>query len=1142
MEQINYSKNIVYKSTIHATGNVHIGDIIYTIKEDFQESILFLQIQPVAEKTNQYTAQLFIKSPHAGKAALQTGQALLIEPITVEVSEDLLKMVGQFQESRRGDPALYRNVVTRRTLRPEDLENELTTALLQTFFAGDIGTVCRDFIELLHQQKVQELLLVISSESEAIRNLPWEMLIHPLKAKVAGNTTLGNTNFGLIRTTGNGLERFDLNGEKGGASPLKLLFITALPENLTERGKMLEIEDEQKKLIEAIGGLEAIDQPKIVIEFLDNAALTEIETALTARRHDILHISGHGSFDAKVKKGVLYLEDEEGDEAQIQGKELGELLQRHNCIRLLILSACETAIAGDEGTGEQLAITSGIPAILGMRFAITDKGAKAFTTVFYERIAKGESLTKATAEAREQLWQNIRERRKNAPNFLHSAEWFTPVLYQNQYVAALTNKAAYEESIRSDFYPKLSFLKGAHTKLVGQGFIGRKAYLIRLRKAFANGQPVCLHGLGGLGKTTLAEAFADNYRKRYGHQIILFRGGSQINEKLILDRLLEGFEETNPAKSVYKQLKAALESKAEPTQKLQFLLDNYLKGRKHILIFDNFEDVQQEQKGKHPIADKFLANFISYLVKHAPANCHLLFTTRYSIAGLEADIHHFQLDKMSYAEQYRYMNFSEVLRSIPIAKREMLHRRLDGHPRSLEYLEGFKRKSSGKDWEALQGYLQKAENKVFDNLLLEKLYAQLAGPEKGLLQQAGILISRSPTGVLEAISGKTKEELQPLLQNLQDWSLCYWDEKEERLEVHALTREWLRQQEQLDAITYRAYALKVGQYFQSNPTNWGDIILAKDYFEIAEAWEKFGETSFRLDEHYQLTGFNEKALALNQQVLEKPIGEIAKVNAWNNIGLIQHIFGKYEEALNSFQKGLEINKKRGNYQGEAANLNNIARIHKIKGDYDKAMPLYQQSLKILQEVGYRKGEGTTLNNISAIHYAKGDYDKALSFLQQSLKIRREIEDREGEGESLNNIAEIHRTKRDYDKALLLFQQSLKIAQEIGNRFLEGGIMNNIALIHYTKKDYNKAMPLFQQSLKIKQEVGDTHGEANTLHNIGCLLYDQEKLEAAVPYLMQAYSILEQMGSPNAKNTEEYLSAIIKKIGEERFKELISGAS
>jgi len=52
MEQINFSKNIVYKSTIHATGNVHIGDIIYTLKEDLQKSILFLQTHTVTLQTN----------------------------------------------------------------------------------------------------------------------------------------------------------------------------------------------------------------------------------------------------------------------------------------------------------------------------------------------------------------------------------------------------------------------------------------------------------------------------------------------------------------------------------------------------------------------------------------------------------------------------------------------------------------------------------------------------------------------------------------------------------------------------------------------------------------------------------------------------------------------------------------------------------------------------------------------------------------------------------------------------------------------------------------------------------------------------------------------------------------------------------
>jgi hypothetical protein len=54
-------KNIVYGS-ISAGGNVHIGDIIYHVSEDFNHSILFLRIEPISE--NNYTAQLTLKSRH----------------------------------------------------------------------------------------------------------------------------------------------------------------------------------------------------------------------------------------------------------------------------------------------------------------------------------------------------------------------------------------------------------------------------------------------------------------------------------------------------------------------------------------------------------------------------------------------------------------------------------------------------------------------------------------------------------------------------------------------------------------------------------------------------------------------------------------------------------------------------------------------------------------------------------------------------------------------------------------------------------------------------------------------------------------------------------------------------------------------
>ncbi|RYZ23313.1 MAG: hypothetical protein EOP49_46210, partial [Sphingobacteriales bacterium] len=126
-------KNIVYGS-ITAGGNVHIGDKIYVIERDFPHSILFLRIEKGASG---HEAMLSVKSED------DLTIRLFRETLNVVISESLFGRVDEFQNYRRGgDGNRYRSAFD--THSPENWETVLADELYNTFFSGDIGTVCCD--------------------------------------------------------------------------------------------------------------------------------------------------------------------------------------------------------------------------------------------------------------------------------------------------------------------------------------------------------------------------------------------------------------------------------------------------------------------------------------------------------------------------------------------------------------------------------------------------------------------------------------------------------------------------------------------------------------------------------------------------------------------------------------------------------------------------------------------------------------------------------------------------------------------------------------------------------------------------------------------------------------------------------------
>ena len=200
--------------------------------------------------------------------------------------------------------------------------------------------------------------------------------------------------------------------------PLKMLALVSSPLNLQDEQR-LQIEREQEILLEAIN--DPAGQGRLRADFEDEAKLEILEGSLETP-YQIFHFTGHGM--AAENGGGLLLEDAQGRGRPTPVAEVLQSLQRgENCLRLTVLSGCQTArtinVSGFRDMARGL-LRRNISAVLAMQFSISDAGGLKFAESFYTRIAAGRSLELAVHAARRALLLS--------DNHFIQADAFAPVL------------------------------------------------------------------------------------------------------------------------------------------------------------------------------------------------------------------------------------------------------------------------------------------------------------------------------------------------------------------------------------------------------------------------------------------------------------------------------------------------------------------------------------------------------------------------------------------------------------------------------------------------------------------------------------------------------------------------------------------
>jgi class 3 adenylate cyclase/tetratricopeptide (TPR) repeat protein len=184
--------------------------------------------------------------------------------------------------------------------------------------------------------------------------------------------------------------------------------------------------------------------------------------------------------------------------------------------------------------------------------------------------------------------------------------------------------------------------------------------------------------------------------------------------------------------------------------------------------------------------------------------------------------------------------------------------------------------------------------------------------------------------------------------------------------------------------------------------------------------------------------------------------------------------------------------------------------------YSGARPLYERALAIREQALGPEHPDTaeSLGNLAVLLKTQGDLAGARPLLERALAIREKAlgPEHSDTADSLNSLAVLLKTQGDLAGAQPLYERALAINERgLGSEHRETAIsLGNLARLLQARDDFPGAQPLFERALAIHEKVlGPEHPHtAESLANLAILLRTQGDLARARPLFERALAIRE----------------------------------
>jgi tetratricopeptide (TPR) repeat protein len=662
--------------------------------------------------------------------------------------------------------------------------------------------------------------------------------------------------------------------------------------------------------------------------------------------------------------------------------------------------------------------------------------------------------------------------------------------------------------------------------------IGRDQILQEVKKQLLAGESVALHGIPGVGKTTLALALAyDPELLKHFRDGILWVGlGQKATGDVVFTQLKTWGEEVGLSAKELAQL--------TDIRSLMIAVRRQIGTRRILLIADDAWTIEAAQ------------NF-----EVGGPHCAHLISTRspeiafdFAASGVvevppltDSESQNLLIKFLPDLEKNRLQQLAEAAGRLPLSLilmgRNLRLRRLEGAHEVEKFLEELRQRkvrlglsrpvsplkqspSWQEQWVTLQAIIALSYDALDDAALKYTLEALSVFPPNpnSFSKEAALAVTGSSLDMLSTLVNQSG-----LVQT-----------SGERFTLHQTITDFLTEQLS-DETAYQQMAKFFADFVNTHRTDYDSIELEiTNILEALQLADKQRMSALLIQGANALYHFLEikglyKLAKTHLSRAEQVTKDLADVNGRAttlfNLGHIAERHGEYERAQKHYQESLTLFKEIGNLDNISAVLQGLGVVADRQGDFERAKEYLQKALESARQTNNRKRISTILLNLGGIAHDTGDLTQAEEYLQESLAIARQIGYLENIGTLMVNLGAIAGSRGDYAQEQEFYEEGLAVARKLGYRVDMAYLLTNMGMLSEDIGDYDQAQAYYYEGLTIAQEIGHRERICALLRSLGWLTTLRGDYEQAETYFQRSLDIARRIEHPLS------ITKILNSLGE-----------